>query len=689
MKFSYNWLKEIAGFRDTPQELAMLLTMRAFEVEGLERHGADWVLDIKILPNRIADASGHRGLAREIAALKNIKLKIQSPKLQEDRTRKTSDAVKISIENPADCSRYTARVMDGVKVGPSPMWMRERLEACGLQSINNVVDAANYCMLETGQPLHVFDFDTLAGPPQKKEIVVRRARKGEYLAALDDKTYELNPDILVIADAHRPLAIAGIKGGRDSGVSESTTRIVLESANFDLTAIRRASQILGLRTDASMRFQHGLDPNETSAAVDRLAVLIRDSAREATIYSGRADQYTRKTIQHAILLRPAYTERVMGTKIPSGFYRPAFGRLGWVATPKGKDFVVKPPTVRRDIEIEEDVIEEIGRLFDYAAVPARMPQAVLTGNTNGDMGSWHDGIRDVLVGTGFMESELYQFTSGREAALFRISPDALIELENPPNEETQYLVPRLMMKYAVSAAENMRYADEVRIFGIGKSFFRDARRASGHIEREDLVLALTRKNADEEGFYELKGAVDTLLTSLGITDHWYDDVPDREPTPRDKFHPHRFAEIKIGDEKIGQIGEIHPDILRDIRSKSRITIAEMDMEVLVQDATAEAEYRPVGKYPAITRDIAVVVPDTTKADDVESVIQTAGGSLLIDVDLFDYFQNASMTDAGEKSMAFHLIFQSSERTLTDTEIDGIMQSMTTALESRPDWEVKK
>ncbi|MDZ4299823.1 MAG: phenylalanine--tRNA ligase beta subunit-related protein, partial [Candidatus Sungbacteria bacterium] len=265
MKFSYAWLKDFTPFKETPKQLAEFLTMRAFEVESFEKKGSDTVLDIKLLPNRVADASGHLGMAHEIGALKELRIKNYELKIKEDVEQKTSNFLRVQIENPDDCPRYTARVMTGIRVGPSPAWLRERLEACGLQSINNIVDATNYVMLELGQPLHAFDFDRIDNTASgKKNIIIRHAQKGEMIETLDKKTYELTPEVLLITDGEHPLAVAGVKGGITSGIGETTRTIVLESANFNPLIVRSTSQLLRLKTDASYRFEHGMDPNETA-----------------------------------------------------------------------------------------------------------------------------------------------------------------------------------------------------------------------------------------------------------------------------------------------------------------------------------------------------------------------------------------------------------------------------------------
>ena len=707
MKFSYNWLKELVPFKDTPAGLAEFLTMRVFEVEAVERAGSDWTLDIKVLPNRIADASGHIGMAREIASLKNVRIKNQELRIKEDNKKKAKDFLQVKIEDAKDCTRYTARMMAGIKVGQSPAWLRERLATCGLQSINNIVDAANYVMLETGQPLHVFDYEKLEGGMSKTEsgkgdtlhstfytrkiITVRRARSGERMEGLDDKIYALTPDMLVIADGERPVAIAGIKGGRDSGVSDATHTIVIEAANFAPVLIRKTSQALALRTDASIRFEHGLDPNETATAAERLALLIQKIAG-GTVLTGAIDAYPKKTSAQKILFHPADAERLIGAAIPAAFYASAFKRLGWQATKKGKDFVVLPPAIRRDIAIEEDITEEIARLFGYENVRPAMPRAPLISPEINTELFWEDRVRDMASGMGFTESILSQFTGDRELNAYKIDRGGLLELHNPTSPETQYLTPRLLTKYVSSAAENLRHESDVRLFGIGKSFRKsEGGIVPGVVERTDAVFVLAKLGVSgEDEFYELKGTVEQIFGSLGISEHWYDDVLESGIRNQELgiFHPYRMAEIKVGDEKIGLIGEIHPAIIEHIKSRARITVAEIDMQKLAALAHAEAEFRPIGKYPAIIRDIAVVVPQDARTDDILNIIENTGGMLLADTDLFDYFQDDGLRESQQKSLAFHLVFQSPERTLTDAEADAVIKKIIAALEAQ-NWEVKK
>lgn len=691
MKFSYNWLKELVPFKESPKQLAEFLTMRAFEIESMEKKGSDLTLDIKLPSNRVADASGHIGVAREIAALKNLKVKEPAKKPKENSQKNIKDFLKVKIENPDDCLRYTSRILTDIHVGPSPKWLRERLETCGLQSINNIVDATNYVMFETGQPLHAFDLEKLSGKAGKvKTIVVRRAKKDEQIETLDKKTYVLTPDVLLISDGDNPLAIAGIKGGNASGITEHTRTIIIESANFAPGRIRIASQLLHLKTDASYRFEHGMDPNLTEAALDRVAEIISwADVAGGKILQGTVDVYPQKIGAQKILLSISDANRLLGTELGLSFYQKAFARIGCTVKAKNRDeLFVTPPTIRRDLAIPEDLIEEAGRIFGYENITSELPQFATVPADRNEEQYWENRVRDCAISSGFTESMLYAFTDERELAQFFIDPAVAPELENPLNSDTKYLVPRLLIKYASSAIENLRNFDTVRIFGTGKSFLRAAK---GVEERKDLILAYANRSAKgETEFYELKGVLAGIFEQLGIDDVWYDDMltTDEHRHTAKLFHPYRAALIKIGDETIGMMGEIHPAILDNMKSRGRVVAAEINFDLLGKYAQDEVEFRPIGKYPAVIRDIAVVVLEGIKAETIQNVIENTAGALLIDTDLFDYFQDEEMRRANIKNLAFHLIFQSPDRTLTDKEIEKLVGKIAAALEAQ-EWEMRK
>ncbi|MBI4225160.1 MAG: phenylalanine--tRNA ligase subunit beta [Candidatus Sungbacteria bacterium] len=692
MKFSYNWLKELVPFKESPKQLAEFLTMRAFEIESMEKRRGDVALDIKLPSNRVADASGHLGMAREIAALKGIRITKRVSRIKENKKQKVSEFLKVKIENSDDCLRYTARIMTDITVRQSPKWLRERLDICGLQSINNIVDATNYVMLELGQPLHAFDLEKLNRKPEKiKTITVRRPRKGEQIETLDKKIYELSPDVSLITDGDTPLAIAGIKGGQASGITEHTHTIILESANFDPMRVRAASQLLRLKTDASYRFEHGLDPNETVAAVDRLATLIQKLS-EGKIVSGIIDVYPKKVFAQKIIFSVSDANRLLGIELDPAFYQKALTRTGCTVVQhrvSNKDrLVVVPPTIRRDLAIPEDLIEEAGRILGYEQISPQLPEFATVPAPRNDKRYWEDRVRDCAIGSGFTESMLYAFTSERELAQFFIDPATAPELANPLSPETKYLVPRMLIKYVSSTVENLRNFSVVKIFGTGKNFTALSKSLDEH---NALVLAYgSRDIAGKREFYELKGVLAGMFEQLGIDDYGYGDVLTTEEHHHAAklFHPYRVAHINIGNERIGMIGEIHPAILDEMKSRGRVVAAEINFDLLWKHAQDEVEFRPISKYPAVIRDIAVVVPENTKTEVIQDIIERTAGELLIDADLFDYFQDEEMRRGDIKNLAFHLTFQSPDRTLTDTEIEKLIGKIIAALEMQG-WEVRK
>lgn len=679
MKFSYNWLKELAQFKESPQKLADLLTLYAFEVESVAKTGKDYVLDIAVQKsNRAADASGHIGLAREIFAVLNSRFQIpDSKKLVEKKFGKK--LLDVKIENADDCRRYIGVVMHGVAVKESPQRIRERLLACGLNPINNLVDAANYVMLETGQPVHVFDFDALAG----KQIVVRRAKKNESLKTLDGDMLKLSPDILVIADGKQPVAIAGMKGGFDSGVSTRTKTIVLEAANFDPALVRRASRLLNLKTDASFRFEHNVDPNLAETAAQRFVELVAQCAGGTV--SGVTDIYPKKNVPQKIFLSHAYVKNLIGEELASRRIEEILKRLGFVMAQKRKDgWVVAVPTVRRDILSPEDVIEEIARLYGYEHILPRSPEALLFPAYPNDELLWEDAIRDFFKGAGLSEAYTYIFTGEKEIGDCEDTPSGYLELENPTSPETRYLVKHSLFKYARLLEQNLRHADDVRLFAITKDFEWRIHKIE---ERKELIVAFARKKKDDTPFFELKGIVENLFQSLGITDYEFISGFAAHGAQRLYYHPYRWIEIKIGDDAIGIMGELHPAIAENIKLKSKAAFLHLNFEKLWRAAESEHEYRPISKYPAVVRDIALLVPHGEKIEKIQNVIEASGGDLLQDVDLFDYFEGFDRIKE-RMSVAFHLVFQSDERTLTEKEIDAVMKKINEAVKEKQ-WAVRE
>lgn len=817
MKFLYSWIKEYAPTTLSAAQAAELLTRKSFEVESVEKiKGQDALLYIDILPNRSHDALSHLGVARELAAVSGQGVsKIKSPQYPfKESRKKTSEVLEVEVRTEA-CRRYCARVIRGVKVGPSPRWLQERLENLGINSINNLVDATNYVMLAMGQPLHVFDWEKLSGTSSgKKKIVVRLAQKNEKITTLDEKEYTLNDQTVVIADAKSAQAIAGIKGGSVAGISAQTKDIVIESANFEAAFIRRASRALNLRTDASVRFEADIDPaltnlalevvtgliqklaggevlsgqvvsghwkdrkNLVSASVEMIQRLIGEEISEkeiirllqnigCNVQKVNLEKILHKTVTSlagkpykygASATREApnafdcssltlYVFRALGIEIPriSKYQRFAgasvkqedlevgdlvfrrgktedFGHVGiyvgggkithadqvqgkvitetikkffqngklkWQgATRVIKDnevLLITIPHWRRDIVLPQDVVEEVLRLWGLDRVSEKMPLAVLQPAEQDEVRLWLDEAENILADSGFYEVKNYSFIGEREKAL--LAEGALIELANPVSPEIKYLRPTLFFGLLQNISINYLLEKRVVLFEQGKIFSYSDRGMAAERLFLGSALFLNKSASSADVFYELKGSLENIMDKLGIDDFWLDDA-DVHPVVGDVlWHPVRRAWVKIGDEVIGVAGEANPLVLKQYDIPQRVALFEMDFEKVATLASAEREYGPIPKFPSAIRDIAVAVGKDEKIDTVQELIEDVGGSLLLDSDLFDIYEGENM-EPGKKSLAFHLIFQSAEKTLTDTEVDGMVRRIITALEKNG-WEVRK
>ncbi|MCD6233122.1 phenylalanine--tRNA ligase subunit beta [bacterium] len=703
MKFSYNWLQSFFERKlPKPKEIANILAMHSFEVESVKKRDRDFVLDIDILPNRAHDCLSHIGVARECSVLTNSKLQIPNPKLRENKNLKAKDFIRVEVENKEDCPRYTAKLILGVKVKSSPRWLQERLKVCGLQPINNIVDITNYVMLETGQPIHAFDLDKLEADKRglmRKFVVVRKARRGEKIEALDNKTYILDKDILVIADQNRPIAIAGIKGGKSTGIDSETKNIIIEAANFNSNLIRKASKALKLKTDASWRFENGIDPNLIDYATERVCSLIQKTAG-GKIVKGGVDIYPRKIVPKRILFRLDCAEKLLGVKIPKQEIKKIFKRLGFkIKERSARSFIVTVPTRRTDISLEEDLVEEIGRIYGYENIPGVLPLGALIPPERNDIVFWRNFVKSRLKEMGFFEVYSYSFLNAKQAEDFGFQTGNLLMLANPMSDNQKFLRPSLVPNLVGGVKKNLKLFPEIKIFEIGKTFRKikkpelKAKKQNKNFRvREERMLSgiLTRQGIGKDGFYELKGAIDALFRTLGITDVWYDSYH-REPenSSFSIWHPAKSAEIKIGEVELGVLGEIHPSILlKELGMKEKLFAFEIEFDKLVKLALEEKEYQPISKYPAAVRDLSILVPEGTKVVEILNIINALGTELVRDVDIFDIY-NGDEIPKGKESFSLHIIYQASNRTLSSKEVDTLHHRIIEALERNPEWEVRK
>jgi len=507
-------------------------------------------------------------------------------------------------------------------------------------------------MLETGQPMHAFDADKLRG----NRIIVRRAKKGEKIISLDNEKYDLDENVLVIADEKDPVCIAGIKGGINPAIDGQTKRIVLEAANFNPLVIRQGSKKINLRTDASWRFENGLDPNLTQEAINMCAYLIQDIAK-GKILKGSIDVYQDKKEIKKINLDTSNVRNLLGINISDKEIVDILKRLDFKTKAMKDKLQVIIPSNRLDISIPEDLIEEIGRIYGFEKIPSQLPDAILIPSKKREDLIYQNKIKDILINLGFNEVYNYSLLSNKES----------IKLSNPVSQEQKYLRSSLIPLLIKNVKDNKRYFENVRLFEIGKVFNLDKHQV---VEKNKLscIISLDEKKKESQEFYHLKGVIDSLLNKIGISDIWYDDT----------LKGNRKAEIRVGNDLLGWIEEIEPNIAG----------LEIDFEKLVQLATEERVYTAPSKYPAVVRDVSVLVDYGTKVVEVLNLINKVGGFLVRDIDLFDIYEGKNIPD-NKKNLAFHIIFQSNERTLIDKEVNQLQDLIITALEREGGWEVRK
>ncbi|MBZ1356592.1 MAG: phenylalanine--tRNA ligase subunit beta [Candidatus Nealsonbacteria bacterium] len=665
MKLSYNWLQSF--FKEKlpePKKMADLFNIRFFEVEEIDKKNNDQVLDISILPSRAGDCLSHLGVAREISAITGIKIKEPVPKLKEGPANK-----EISLDVRNDCLRYTARVIKNVKVGPTPKWIRERIESCGLQSINNIVDIANYVMLETGQPLHVFDLDKVSN-----KIIVRKSKKGESITTLDNKKYELDKDILVIADDNNILAIAGIKGGKTAEVDENTKNILLESANFNRLIVRRGSAKLKLRTDASVRFENGMDPNLTEIAATRAIGLIQEIAG-GDAAKGLIDFYPEKIKPKTIKLNLDKTESLLGIMIPKSQIKKILKSLFFEIKKETDQIIeVEVPTRRVDVSIQEDLIEEIGRLYGYENIQIKFPSLEIVSPKRNMSLFWEDNIKNNLRSIGFSEIYNYSCISEEQFNNFGYSKDNITEVESPVSLEQKYLRPELTPHIIKNIKDNEKHFDDIKIFELGNVFITKNEKVD---ERKVLTGAIT-----EGSFLDAKGIVEFILEEMGIENIDYQNNIDSI-----YLHLMKKSSVIINGNELGFLGEVSPAFLKDLKINSSVTVFSLDFDKIKMLATEDKYYKQITKFPEVTRDLSILVPQKTEYQEVINLINSLKLDFLRDVRLFDIYEGKEIP-SGKKNMALRLTFQAN-RTLTAEEINSFQDRIIKNIESNNNWEIRK
>ncbi|HXI95920.1 MAG TPA: phenylalanine--tRNA ligase subunit beta [Candidatus Acidoferrum sp.] len=634
------------------------------------------VMEIEVTSNR-PDCMGHLGVARELAAGLDRPLKRDfMPSFTGAANPPGRELVKVTIDEPDLCSRYIGGAIKGVKVGPSPAWLQRRLRACGVRPINNIVDVTNYVLLEYAQPLHVFDLARLEGA----EIQVRRGRDGEKLLCLDGIVRELTSGMLVIADAKRPVAIAGVIGGEETAVTDGTMDVLLEAATFNGPSVRQTARALGLRTEASARFERGLPPELALAGARRAAGLIAELAGGSVLREW-PDVYPRPQEPVRVRLKPALVDEVLGAHVPLQEAEAILIRLGFHVKVMGDgEWDVLPPVFRLDVAIPEDLVEEVGRVFGYDRVPPTLPGRRHDRWTPlvSSMDRRLDAAREVMAGAGFTETWNPALVSGRKLEALRVAAYAM-RVSNALSDDMDTLRTSLLPSLVDAVALNRdRGRDEVRIFEIAAAFLaRVGDKNSQPDEPLRLAAVATAGGTADSGraaFYALKSTLAGCIEALSAPPCTY------QRGAAELFHPGRCAAVTIEGRQLGYLGELHPTVTASLKVEGRLVAFEIDVEpVLALSRIPLAQ--PVPRFPGVERDLAVVVEEHVTAGSLLAAIKESAGDLLESARAFDEYHGSQVPD-GHKSIAFTLTFRSPERTLTDAEVDKVMTEIKSTLEKR-------
>ena len=625
----------------------------------------DTVFDMDIRPNR-PDLLSVLGIAREIAALTNQKWRDPSIEYKAEG-KPIKGRLTAEIADPDLCPRYVAAVIENVKIGESPAWLQERLIASGMRPISNIVDITNYVMLETGQPLHAFDYERVKG----KKIIVRRARPGETLKLLDGSKQGLTPDMLVIADAEDAVALAGVMGGADSEISPTTKTILLESANFTGTNIRRTSGALKVRTDASIRFEKGLSRRLPSLAAAR-AVKLMVEICGGKAADGIVDVFPVKDKDIRVTLTQERLHKVLGVEIPTAQVRQVLQGLGFSCRWLPPDrYVVRVPDWRTDVTIADDVIEEIARVLGYDEMPTTLLRGQIPSYRPEPLLDLRERVRDILAGAGMQEIITYSLTS-MESLEKVLAPEDLavnepLKVANPMSRDHEYARTTLRGSVLEALARNTHgHSHLVSLFEIARVYMPRENDLPEEIETVCAVVTGRRPDrwgqptGDWAGFYDAKGYIDAIFVALGVCPK-YDEAVDFA------YLPGRTAIISVNGRRVGALGQIHPNVARSFDIDNEVAMFEIDLQALLAQSSERANYEPVSPYPTVEQDLAIIVAADVEAERALSIIRSFG--LVRSASVFDVYTGPPVP-TGRKSLAFSVSFGSDRQTLKDEDVAG-------------------
>ncbi len=661
----------------------------------------DTVLDLEITPNR-PDCLSMTGMAREVGAMYQqavaYPLEAMAAKLPAVTAgAPVADAVTVEVADPARCARYTARVIDNVKVGPSPDWLAERVTAAGARSINNVVDVTNYILFLFGQPLHAFDFDRLAGDDGVARVVVRPAGDGEHLTTLDGAERVLSSDMTVIATPERAVALAGVMGGQDTEVEEGTTTVLLEAATFERGRTSRTSRNLGLISESSMRYERGVDDNPIDVISQAAAALLAEVSG-GTVRPGVVDVYAERTLPRELALRIPRFCAMMGADIPAPFVADILERLGCAvaATDDADVLAVTAPTFRPDLEREIDLYEEVLRLWGMDRIPSTLPGSPQRVGTRTEAERAMDTVNETLRAAGLNETMTYSFAEPADLERLRLPAEGLgepVELLNPLNADQsvmrQSIVPGLLRSVAYNLARGVA---DVQLYEVGTVFSaaegrkkpKERRRIAGALAGAMGDAAWNRARVPFD-FFDGKGVLESLARELALPKVRFRALSADEAP---HLQPGRAAEMMADGAVIGWVGELHPLAARAFDIEVPVTVFELDAGALVKAARPARPYVDVPVFPAVAVDVALVVDEGVTHERLVQCMTSAGGKLLEDVRLFDVYRDEERVGAGKKSMAYSLTYRAPDRTLTGEEVERAHGRLLTKVEKATGAEVR-
>lgn len=642
----------------------------------------DVVLEFELTANR-ADCFSVFGLVREIAAITGNKPHFPEIKVNEDDNTKLNDIFSVEIADPDLCSRFSTRMLKNVKIGPSPEWMQQRLEGAGIRSINNVVDVTNFVMIELGHPMHAYDYDKITG----KKLIARRAIEGEELHTLDDTSRKAKGEMLVIADSEKAAGLAGIMGGFETEITDTTTTVVLESADFYGPCIRRTARACGLSSEASGRFERGVDSETTIKALDRAAQLLQEMGA-CTVCEGIVDVYPNPKQANYVTFTPEQINNHLGTNIAKDVMLNIITSVGFDVTKDENDEItVKVPSWRNDVTCMADISEEIARLHGFDKIKSTLPNGVSMQGTQSAKQTFIDKVKASLSSQGLYETISFALTNEETFNKLNIPQDSplrkAVPIMNPLSDEYPLVRTTLLSSIFDNLARNLaRKNDDVALFEVGSVFFPKALPVT---ELPDEVVKIAgaitgRRNAqgwnqtnDMVDFYDAKGIIEELLANLRVTRYTV------EAGTHYAMHPGKTALFKKGRDVIVTVGEVHPAVLSAYGITKPVYIFELDATTVMKYMAKDLKYKALPKYPATSRDLAMLVDVDVNAADIEKAMTKAAGQNLTQITLFDVY-TGKQVEEGKKSLAFSLTFQSNDKTLTDAEIDPAIEKIVAKLQ---------